>query len=147
MDDAQLALTVARARIGIGLTLVIAPGISARMMSGRKATGIEPPLTRMLGARDLMLGLGAVIALDRGAPVRGWIEASAGADVADSVACVLARSRMSPRAFSGTLGIASGAAVLGAYLSRRLDPPPPAHPNQPEAALTGHPEPQPDAPV
>jgi hypothetical protein len=140
MDDAQLAITLARARIGIGVTLVLAPGISARMMSGRKAAGIEPLLTRMLGARDMLLGLGTVIAVDRGAPVRGWIEASAASDVADSLACLLARSRMSSGAFSATVALASGSAIACAYLSRRLDPPPPAHPHQPEAAITGHPE-------
>lgn len=140
MDDAQLAMTLARARIGIGLVLVLAPGRSARMMSGRRAAGIEPMLTRMLGARDMMLGLGTVIAVDRGAPVRGWIEASAASDVADSVACLLARSRISTGALRATVAIASGSAIAGAYLSRRLDPPPAAHPNQPEAAVTGHPE-------
>ena len=141
MDDTRLALTLARARIGIGVTLMLAPGTSARMLSGRRAAGIEPLLTRMLGARDLMLGLGTVIALDRGAPVRGWIEASAAADAADGFSCLLARSRMSPRAFSATLVIGFGAALAGGYLARRLDPPPPAHPHQPEAAITGHPEP------
>lgn len=140
MDDAQVALTLARARIGIGLTLVMLPGLSARMLSGRKAAGIEPLLTRMLGARDLVLGLGTVIALDRGAPVRGWVEASAASDVADTLACLLAKSRMSAPAFSVTMALASGSAAAGAYLSRRLDPPPPAHPHQPEAVLTGHPE-------
>lgn len=140
MDDAKLALTLARARIGIGITLVLAPGLSARMLSGRKAAGVEPLLTRMLGARDLMLGMGTVIALDRGAPVRGWVEASSASDVADSLACLLARSRMSSRAFSATVVIAAGSAAAGAYLSKRLDPPPPAHPHQPEAVITGHPE-------
>ncbi|HWD69682.1 MAG TPA: hypothetical protein VG293_05765 [Solirubrobacteraceae bacterium] len=140
MDDAQVTLTLARARIGIGLTLVMLPGLSARMLSGRKAAGIEPLLTRMLGARDLVLGLGTVIALDRGAPVRGWVEASAASDVADTLACLLAKSRMSAHAFSVTVALASGSAAAGAYLSRRLDPPPPAHPHQPEAVFTGHPE-------
>ena len=32
-------------------------------------------LARAFGARDLAIGLGVVIALDRGTPVRGWIEA------------------------------------------------------------------------
>ncbi|MGH2872295.1 MAG: hypothetical protein ACRDL5_07505 [Solirubrobacteraceae bacterium] len=94
----------------------------------------------MLGARDLMLGLGTVIALDRGAPVRGWIEASAFSDAGDFVSSLLARSRMSTPAFVGTMALASGSAALGAFLSRRLDPAPPARPHQPEAVITGHPE-------
>jgi hypothetical protein len=140
MDDAKLALTIARGRIAIGIAAVIVPGLASRALSGRKAEGIEPLLARMLGARDLTLGLGAVIALDRGAPVRGWIEGAAVSDTVDAVASLLARKRMSPRAFTGTFALASGSAALGGYLSHRLDPPPPAHPHQPEAVITGHPE-------
>ena len=140
MDEAQVALLLARARIAIGLTAAALPGLSARVLSGRAASGIEPLLVRMLGARDVTLGLGTVIALDRGAPVRGWIEASAFSDAADFISSVLSRSRMSTRAFAGTMALASGSAALGAFLSRRLDPVPPAHPHQPEAVITGHPE-------
>ncbi|MGH2861604.1 MAG: hypothetical protein ACRDLT_08870 [Solirubrobacteraceae bacterium] len=140
MDDADVALAFARARIAIGLTAVATPGLAARVLSGRSASGIEPLLTRMLGARDLTLGLGTVIALDRGAPVRGWIEASAFSDAADCIASLLAKRCMSSRAFAGTVVLAAGSAGFGAYLSRRLDPAPPAHPHQPEAVITGHPE-------
>ena len=140
MDDAKAALLLARARIAIGLTAVAAPGLAARALSGRRATGVEPLLARMLGARDLTLGLGTVIALDRGAPVRGWIEASAFSDAADFVSSLLSRSRMSTPAFTGAMALAAGSAALGAVLSRRLDPAPPAHPHQPEAVITGHPE-------
>jgi hypothetical protein len=140
MDEAQVALLLARARIAIGLTAAALPGLSARVLSGRAASGIEPLLARMLGARDVTLGLGTVIALDRGAPVRGWIEASAFSDAADFISSLLSRSRMSTRAFAGTMALASGSAALGAFLSRRLDPGPPAHPHQPEGVITGHPE-------
>lgn len=140
MDDAKLALLLARGRIAIGLAAVAVPGLAARALSGSRASGVEPLLARMLGARDLTLGLGTVIALDRGAPVRGWLEASAFSDTADFVSSLLARSRMSTCAYAGTLALASGSAALGAVLSRRLDPAPPAHPHQPEAVITGHPE-------
>jgi hypothetical protein len=138
MDDAKLALAIARGRIAIGLAALVAPGLASRALSGRKAEGIEPLLARMLGARDLTLGLGAVIALDRGAPVRGWTEGAAVSDTVDAVASLLAKGRMSPRAFTATVALASGSAALGGYLSRRLDPAPPAHPHQPEAVITGH---------
>ena len=140
MDDAKIALLLARGRIGIGLAAVLAPGLASRALSGRSASGIEPLLARMLGARDVTLGLGTVIALDRGAPVRGWLEASAVSDAADCISSLLAKKRMSRTAFSGTVALAAGAATLGAYLARRLDPAPPAHPHQPEAVITGHPE-------
>lgn len=93
----------------------------------------------MVGGRDVVLGLGTVIALDRGAPVRGWLEGSALADTVDCVACVVAREDMSPGAFRAAAGLGAASAILGIFLSRRLDPPPPAHPGQPEAIATGHP--------
>jgi hypothetical protein len=140
MDDATLALLLARGRMAIGVAAMAAPAFSARVMSGgSEAVGVEPLFARMLGARDLALGLGTVIALDRGAPVRGWLEGAALADATDFVATLLARKRISNRAYGGTLGLAGASAVLGIVLSRRLDPAPDAHPGQPEAVVTGHP--------
>jgi hypothetical protein len=141
MDAAELALAAARARIALGGTAVLVPGLVARVMGGRQgAIGLAPPFARMLGARDLALGLGTVIALDRGAPVRGWLEGSALSDGVDCVACILARDRMTPAAATTSAALAAGSALLGIFLSRRLDPPPPAHPGQPEARVTGHPD-------
>jgi hypothetical protein len=139
MDDAVLAMSVARGRIALGVAAVLTPGLATRVMSRRRKSGRMAPLfARMVGGRDLALGLGTVIALDRGKPVRGWLEASALADTVDCVACVLARDDMAPSAFAGAAGFGAASAILGIYLSRRLDPPPPAHPGQPEAVATGH---------
>ncbi len=139
MDAANLAMVIARCRIAIGAAAVAAPGLAARALGGRSSSeGLSPVLARMLGARDVALGLGTVIAIDRGAPVRGWLEGSALADTADCLACTIARDRMSPFAARASAGVAAAAAVAGILLSRRLDPPPAAHPGQPEARATGH---------
>ena len=58
----------------------------------------------MVGARDLGVGLGLQLALDRDAPTRGWLEASAVVDGIDAAACVLARRHLRPGVFPGTLG-------------------------------------------
>jgi hypothetical protein len=42
-------------------------------------------------------------------------------------------------AFVNTAALAGGAALAGIWLSRQLDPPPPADPGHPEAVATGHP--------
>jgi hypothetical protein len=110
------------------------------MSSRGTAEGVGPLFARMLGARDVALGLGTVIALDRGAPVRGWLEGSALSDAVDCVSCLRARHDMSPLACRASSALGAVAAIAGIVLSRRLDPPPPAHPGQPEAAATGHPE-------
>ena len=139
MEDTSVAMMQARGRIAIGVAAVAAPGLATRVMgSRRRSQGLAPLFARMLGGRDIALGLGTVIALDRGKPVRGWLEGAALADAVDLVACVLARESMSLRAFAASAGLGGASALLGVVLSRRLDPPPPAHPGQPEAVATGH---------
>jgi hypothetical protein len=129
----------ARSRILIGVAAVAAPHRATRVMGRTRQTqGLAPLFVRMLGGRDVALGLGTVIALDRGKPVRGWLEGAALADAVDFVACALARENMAPRAFAASAGLGAASALLGVVLSRRLDPPPPAQPGQPEAVATGH---------
>lgn len=142
MNDATLAMSVARGRIAIGIAAMVSPRLAARALGGRRdPQGIAPLLARMLGARDVALGLGTVIALDRGKPVRGWLEGAALADSVDCAACLLAREEM-PRSVCGiAAGLGGASALVGLVLSRRLDPAPPAHPGQPEAVATGHPDP------
>jgi hypothetical protein len=148
MEAATLAMSLARCRIAIGVAAVAMPGPAVRAIAvDTKAGGIAPALTRMLGGRDIALGLGTVVALDHGAPVRGWLEGSALADTVDCVASVIAREQMTPRAFRATVGLAAASALLCVVLARRLDPPPSPHPGQPEAVVTGHtpaPTPAPD---
>ena len=141
MEDAKLAMFAARCRIAIGTAAVAVPGLAARVMGGRRGPeGVAPLFARMLGARDVALGLGTVIALDRGAPVRGWLEASALADTVDCAACVVAREDLAPTVLRAAAGLGAASASLGIFLSRRLDPPPPPQPGQPEAVATGHPK-------
>ena len=139
MEARALAIGTARARIAIGVAGVVAPGAAARMMGGKSAAdGLTPLFVRMVGARDIALGLGTVVALDRGAPVRGWLEGSALADAADGVASLLGRDRLKPWALRTTVAVATGSAVFGPLLAKRLDPPPPPDPGHLEAVATGH---------
>jgi hypothetical protein len=139
MEAETLAMSVARCRIAIGLAAVAIPSAAVRAIGAdSKSGGLAPLLARMLGGRDIALGLGTVVALDHGAPVRGWLEGSALADTVDCVASVIAREHMTPRAFRATAGLAAASAILGVVLARRLDRPPLPHPGQPEAVATGH---------
>ncbi len=135
-----MAMLQARGRIAVGAAAVAAPRLATRVMTGdSRSEGLARLFARMLGGRDIALGLGTVIALDRGKPVRGWLEGAALADAVDVLACALARESISPGAFVATAGLGGASALIGILLSRRLDPPPPAHPGQPEAVATGHP--------
>jgi hypothetical protein len=138
MDDATLAMSVARGRIAFGVAALAAPKFAARVMgAGRTPTGTAPLLARMVGGRDAALGLGTVIALDRGKPVRGWLEGSALADAVDCIACLIARGELPPNVVRLTAGLGGASAIMGVILSRRLDTPTPAHPGQPEGVATG----------
>ena len=97
-------------------------------------------LARAFGARDLAIGLGVVIALDRGTPVRGWIEAGALSDVIDTCASTLAGSSIHPAIRLPAIAIGATSALAGAQLANEFDHAPEPIPGQtPEAALTGHP--------
>jgi hypothetical protein len=122
MERRDLAVSLAGARIAIGVVSLLAPGVVARAMTGRDGSeGGTRLFARMVGARDLALGLGVLVALKRGAPVRGWLEASAVVDGVDATACVLAREHIRTSVFPGVLGLAASGALLSAWLARQLD--------------------------
>jgi hypothetical protein len=134
MEERDLAVTLARGRIAFGVVSLLAPGLVARTMTGSGGSeGGTRLFVRMIGARDLGVGLGLQLALDRDAPTRGWLEASAVIDGIDAAACLLARHHLRPGVFPGTFGLAGSGALLSAWLARQLDPAPPApsqHPSQ-----------------
>ena len=132
MQERELAVSLGRGRIGFGVVSVLAPGIVGRTMTGRSDGGMRL-FVRMVGARDLGLGLGLLLALDRDAPTRRWLEASAVVDGIDAAACLLARNHLHPRVFPGTVGVAATGALLSAWLARQLNPPPPGRPQQPSS--------------
>jgi hypothetical protein len=133
MAEKDLAIGLARGRIAFGVVSILAPTLVGRTMTGREGShGGTRLFVRMVGSRDLGLGLGLYIALNR-APTRGWLEASAVVDGIDATACVLARPHLRPSVFPGTLALAATGALLSAWLARQLDPALPAqsqHPSQ-----------------
>ena len=127
MEERDLAVTLARGRIAFGVVSLLAPGLVARTMTGGHGSdGGTRLFVRMIGARDLGVGLGLHLALDRDAPTRGWLEASAVIDGIDVAACLLARHHLRPGVFPGTLGLAATGTLLSVWLARQLDPAPSA---------------------
>jgi hypothetical protein len=123
MEGRDRAVGLAGGRIAIGVVSLLAPGLVGRTLTGRDGSeGGTRLFARMVGARDLGLGLGLLVALDRGAPVRGWLEASAVVDGLDAAACLLARHHIRPSVFPGAVGLAAAGALLSAWLARQLDP-------------------------
>jgi hypothetical protein len=123
MDGRDLAVSLARGRIAIGVMSLLAPELVGRTMTvPGGSTGGTCLFVRMVGARDLGLGLGVLVAVDRGAPVRGWLEASAVVDGIDAAACLLARHHIRTSVLPGAVGLAAAGALLSAWLARQPDP-------------------------
>src|SRR5919201_64434 len=112
MDAREIAIAQARGRIAVGTAMLLVPGLAARLWIGdegrRPATKV---IVRGFGGRDLALGLGVVIALDRGAPVRGWLEGSALADAGDFLGTLLAGDAIPAVGRNGMAVLAGGSAV------------------------------------
>ena len=122
MERRDLAVSLARGRIAIGVVSLLAPELVGRTIAGRTGSeGGTRLFVRMVGARDLGLGLGVLVALDRSAPVRGWLEASAVVDGLDAAACLLARHHIRASVFPGAVGLATAGALLSAWLAGQLD--------------------------
>jgi hypothetical protein len=136
----DLALSHARSRMAVGAALTVAPRLGAMWIGDEGNRPAVKVLARALGARDLVLGLGIAVALDRGAPVRGWLEGAALADAIDFAASLLAGDSI-PQGKRRAVAVVAGAStVLCAALARALDEPPAEHElHVPEAHLTGHP--------
>ena len=142
MEPRDTALLHARARIAVGAAFVLFPGLAGRMWIGADAARRPVKvLARAFGARDLAIGLGVVIALDRGTPVRGWIEAGALSDALDTAASLLAGGSIPAAIRWPAIAIGAGSTAAGAALAPNFDEtsePIPGH--TPEAVLTGHPD-------
>jgi hypothetical protein len=143
MEPRDAALLHARSRIALGAAFVVFPGLAGRFWIWSDATRRPVKvLARAFGARDLAIGLGVVIALDRGTPVRGWIEAGAISDAIDTAATLLAGDSIPPAVRLPAIALGAGSAATGASLAPKFSEAEaePIPGQTPESALTGHPE-------
>ena len=122
MEARDLAVGLAGGRIAIGVVSLLAPGLVCRAMIGPDGdSGGTRLFLRVVGARDLALGIGALAALDRNAPVRGWLRASAVVDGLDAAGSLLARHQLRPTVFPAAAAAATAGALLSDWLARQLD--------------------------
>lgn len=123
-----VAAAVAAGRVAIGLTALAAPSVPARPWVG----GADDPPARVfgraLGARDLVLGAGALAALRNqpagpgtgAGPAAAWVAAGAVADALDLAITVSAWPDL-PRSGRWFIAAAAGgAAVAGAVAAGLL---------------------------
>jgi hypothetical protein len=122
MDARNAALAIAVGRVGIGAALLLNPVVINRGWVGEDAArpGARV-LGRAVGARDLVLGVGAVLALRGSFPARPWLVAGALADLGDLGATLGERRALPPTGRLGVGALAGGAALVGAWLARVID--------------------------
>lgn len=118
-DPKQLAVYFARARAGIGLAMVLLPGLSGRVMLGRDASApTSRALVRMIGIRDLVLGVGALTALNETEHGSDWVGICAVVDGIDAIALTFGPGLVLRARPTGL--VAGALAAVQLELARRL---------------------------
>jgi hypothetical protein len=117
----RLTQLLALGRVGLGLAALTAPNLPLRPWVGDRSHDRGALLlARALGGRDIALGLGALQAMLRREPVRGWVQAGVVADSVDAAYTALAFRHL-PRAGRWAVLAAAGSAVLAGLAAGRLD--------------------------
>jgi hypothetical protein len=116
----KLARGLALNRMSFGAGLILAPSVYARSWVGSDAAAQDTTqvLARALGARDLALGAGGLLALRQGDAQRArrWFAAQGMTDAVDLVATLVAREVPLPaRVFAAAMA-AGSTAIAAAYV-------------------------------
>lgn len=114
-DPRTLAAALARGRIVVGLLMLLLPGVVLRGWV-RRVTPEAKAVGRMMGARDVVLGLGALTAVKEHTQDAEWLAMGAVADAVDA-AVSLAAPGISRRGRLASL-VAGSAAASGMWLAR-----------------------------
>jgi len=117
MEPRQLALGLARARAINGIAMLLVPGLMTRPLFG-KNDATARALLRLVGIRDLVLGLGAITTVKEHTMDAEWVGMGAVADVVDGL--VTLGSPGLPKRTRLVSVIGSGAGALGLYAARAL---------------------------
>ncbi|GAC1321375.1 MAG: hypothetical protein NVSMB25_14980 [Thermoleophilaceae bacterium] len=118
----QAAVAVAALRIAYGAAIAAAPARTTRSWLGPDG---ERPGTqvaiRALGAREILLHTGAIVAASTGLPVRPWLVASLAGDCSDIAATAASSSGLPDSAVAKTAVVAGASAALSAIVVAMLD--------------------------
>lgn len=119
MEAKQLGAYISRARVGLGLAAMVAPGPTLAIVFGRGANNPGArAVGRLLGVRDSVLGAGGSIAIGQRSGGGDWLSMMALVDAFDAVV-MLATPGLPKR--SRLIGVlAAKSAVAHLYLARRV---------------------------
>jgi hypothetical protein len=112
------AASVLGLRVSYGIALIAVPGRLARRWLGPAADDAPVQVAlRALGAREVILHAGALVALFQKGPLRPWFAASAAGDLTDVVATAVGRRRLPRGSAPATLAVGGGSALISLVLA------------------------------
>lgn len=119
----KAATGLAGLRVAIGALAWLAPKFALRPWVGATVANEAGGrlLGRSLGARDIALGAGAILAERHDTPVRGWIEGGALADLGDLIATVTCFTKLPKGTRWGILALTAGAVAAGGITAPCVD--------------------------
>jgi hypothetical protein len=121
-DDKDLARLLGLTRIALGAAALLMPNVAMRGLIGQRAEPYPTNLLlRGLAGRDIAIGVGIVTAIETGAPVRGWLEASALSDASDAVGTITSWKYLPGFRRLAFLALEVGAAAIGLQLADSID--------------------------
>jgi hypothetical protein len=115
-DPRTIALVLARGRVVFGLAALLVPGFVCKLVFGSSSPAARA-LCRMLGVRDVVLGVGAITNLKEAKQDAEWVSMGAVSDAVDSLAIWIAPIgwRKVPTAL-----MSKSLAGVGLYCARQL---------------------------
>jgi hypothetical protein len=117
LETRTTALVLARSRAVVGLVLVFLPGVAAWLWFGESSPRTRA-LLRMVGVRDLVLGVGALTSVKEHTQDAEWVGMGAVADAVDGVVTLTMPGIPLRGRLVGPLAL--GSSVLGIKLAREL---------------------------
>jgi hypothetical protein len=119
LDHRQNAMLLARGRAVNGLVMLALPGLVGRVLFGKQGGQPVPKaLIRLVGIRDLVLGIGAITTVKEHTMDAEWVGVGAVADAVDGVVALAARGLPARARLIALVG--GGAAVVGTLAARAL---------------------------
>ena len=117
-----MARGIGFARAAFGVVFLAAPALATRRWLGPAADeGPAKVFIRAVGARDLVLGVGLLRAIESESTVRPWLRAGVAVDALDTVATVAAFGQLPKVLRLAVIALGVGGAVTGLRLADALD--------------------------
>jgi hypothetical protein len=119
LDHRRNALLLARGRAVNGLVMLAVPGLVGRVLFGKQGgQPVTKALVRLVGIRDLVLGIGAITTVKEHTMDAEWVGMGAVADAVDGVVALAERGLPLRSRLIALVG--GGAAVAGTLAARAL---------------------------